>query len=51
MVDEVGTTGLEANDEQAQSSSQAKPPLIKIGVSTRASGRVLRGSRGFGSRK
>jgi hypothetical protein len=55
----TGTTGLEADEEeqtqsssQAQPSSQAKQPLIKIGVSTRGrgSGRV-RGSRGFGSRK
>ena len=48
----TGTTGLEADEEQTQSSSQATQPLIKIGVSTRGrgSGRV-RGSRGFGSRK
>ena len=44
----TGTTGLEADEKQTQSSSQARQPLIKIGVSTR--GRV-RGSRGFGSRK
>jgi hypothetical protein len=48
----TGTTGLEADEEQTPSSSQATQPLIKIGVSTRGrgSGRV-RGSRGFGSRK
>jgi hypothetical protein len=42
----TGTTGLEADEEQTQSSSQATQPLIKIGVSTRGrgSGRV-RGSR------
>ena len=28
----TGTTGLEADEEQTQSSSQAKQPLIKIGV-------------------
>jgi hypothetical protein len=46
----TGTTGLEADEEeetqsssQAQPASQAKQPLIKIGVSTRG--------RGFGSRK
>jgi len=40
----TGTTGLEADEEEeTQSSSQAKQPLIKIGVSTRG--------RGFGSRK